>query len=416
VPSRSASLTVLSGSLSVVTAGPRHSEPVTDENTNETTNRPGGAIRSGLLAPRRRAWAIPAAAVVVVAAVVTIPQVAGAAPSLPPKSAAQLLAAVAKADAVPLSGTVVETARLGLPALPETGQSIQPTSLLAGSHTARVWYDGANKSRIALVANLAETDLVRNGRDVWLWTSGANTAQHAQLPAKSGATTPEATTPQMTPQEAAKQALAAIDPTTKVSVDGTASVAGRSAYELVLQPRDPRSLIGDVRIALDSKTYVPLRVQVHAAGATGRSAFETAFTSVSFSKPSASVFTFTPPPGAKVSTLSPGSMSSGPPKPDAMAGDNQSPKVVGDGWTAVLSMPGVDLASAAPKPTTREEHHRDATPSLMATLSKAMTPVSGSWGSGQMLRTKLVTVLLTSDGRLLVGAVTPATLEQAAGA
>jgi outer membrane lipoprotein-sorting protein len=389
---------------------------VTDENTNVPHPAPPTrTTRSRLLATRRRAWAIPAAAVVVVAAVVTIPQVAGAAPSLPPKTAAQLLAAVAKADAVPLSGTVVETARLGLPALPETGQSIQPTSLLAGSHTARVWYDGADKSRLALVANLAETDLVRNGRDVWLWTSGANTAQHAQLPAKkAGTDEPQATTPQMTPQEAAKQALAAIDPTTKVSVDGTASVAGRSAYELVLQPRDSRSLVGDVRIALDSKTYVPLRVQVHAAGATGRPAFETAFTSVSFSKPSASVFTFTPPPGAKVSTLSPDSLSGGPSKPDAMANGNAAPKVVGDGWTAVLSLPGVDLTSAAPKAT--QEHHDEATPSLVATLSRAMTPVSGSWGSGYMLRTKLVTVLLTSDGRLLVGAVTPAALEQAAGA
>jgi outer membrane lipoprotein-sorting protein len=308
----------------------------------------------------------------------------------------------------------VETARLGLPALPETGQSIQPTSLLAGSHTARVWYDGADRSRIALVANLAETDLVRNGRDMWLWTSGANTAQHVQLPARTATETPQAVTPQMTPKQAAQQALAAIDPTTKVSVDGTASVAGRSAYELVLQPRDSRSLVGDVRIALDSKTYVPLRVQVHAAGATGRAAFETAFTSVSFSKPSASVFTFTPPPGAKVSTLSPSSMSGGPSKRDSMATDNAAPKVVGDGWTAVLSLPGVDLTPAATKPT--QDRHRDATPSLAATLSKAMTPVSGSWGSGQMLRTKLVTVLLTSDGRLLVGAVTPAALEQAAGA
>ena len=70
-----------------------------------------------------------------------------------------------------------------------------------------------------------------------------------------------------------------IDPTTKVTVDGTASVAGRSAYELVLAPRDTRSLVGDVRIAVDSKTSVPLRVQVHAAGATGRPAFETTFTS-----------------------------------------------------------------------------------------------------------------------------------------
>jgi hypothetical protein len=43
-----------------------------------------------------------------------------------------------------------------------------------------------------------------------------------------------------------------------------------------------------------------------------------------------------------------------------------------------------------------------------------MTPVSGAFGSGQLLRTALVSVLLLDDGRLLVGAVTPATLEQAA--
>jgi hypothetical protein len=43
-----------------------------------------------------------------------------------------------------------------------------------------------------------------------------------------------------------------------------------------------------------------------------------------------------------------------------------------------------------------------------------MTPVTGSFGSGQVLRTKLVSVLLLDDGRLLVGAVAPQVLEQAA--
>ena len=144
----------------------------------------------------------------------------------------------------------------------------------------------ATKARVALVGDLAETDLVRNGRDVWLWTSGQNTAQHVRLPRRDGArdspSSPIAAE-SLTPQQAAKEALAAVNPTTKVTVDGTASVAGRSAYELVLEPRDSRSLVGDVRIAVDAKTSVPLRVQVHAAGATGRPAFETTFTSVIFS-------------------------------------------------------------------------------------------------------------------------------------
>ena len=43
-----------------------------------------------------------------------------------------------------------------------------------------------------------------------------------------------------------------------------------------------------------------------------------------------------------------------------------------------------------------------------------MTPVSGAFGSGQVLRTKLVSVLLLDDGRMFVGAVKPALLEQAA--
>ena len=118
---------------------------------------------------RRLVWAVPGAALVVVAAAVTLPMTAGASPALPHRSAAQLLVDVSKADGTPLSGTVVETARLGFPALPDvSGTSITPMSLVTGSHTARVWYDGADKARVALVGDLAETDLIRNGRDVWL--------------------------------------------------------------------------------------------------------------------------------------------------------------------------------------------------------------------------------------------------------
>jgi outer membrane lipoprotein-sorting protein len=354
-------------------------------------------------ARRRLVWAVPGAALVVVAAAVTLPMTAGASPALPHRSAAQLLVDVSKASGTPLSGTVVETARLGFPALPDVGgAAITPMSLLTGSHTARVWYDGADKARVALVGNLAETDLVRNGRDVWLWTSGKNTAQHAVLPAKPAEAAAPPSAESLTPQQAAEKALAAIDPSTKVTVDGTASVAGRDAYELVLQPRDTRSLVGDVRLAVDSETGVPLRVQVNAAGSTGRPAFETAFTSVSFAKPSASVFTFSPPPGATVSELG----SSAPSKRDTGGTPEGGPRVIGSGWTAVLETSGVSLPSGGGGEGDQE--------SQLGALTSAMTPVSGAYGHGQLLRTRLVSVLLLDDGRLLVGAVPPAVLEQAA--
>ncbi|MBM0236720.1 hypothetical protein JNW88_05375 [Micromonospora sp. ATA32] len=43
-----------------------------------------------------------------------------------------------------------------------------------------------------------------------------------------------------------------------------------------------------------------------------------------------------------------------------------------------------------------------------------MAKVSGDWGSGRLLTGKLFSVLLTDDGRLLAGAVTPERLYQAA--
>ena len=47
---------------------------------------------------------------------------------------------------------------------------------------------------------------------------------------------------------------------------------------------------------------------------------------------------------------------------------------------------------------------------LLHALLAASTPVHGSWGSGRLLQTKLLSVLVTSDGRILAGAVTPAQL------
>ncbi len=41
--------------------------------------------------------------------------------------------------------------------------------------------------------------------------------------------------------------------------------------------------------------------------------------------------------------------------------------------------------------------------------------MSGAWGSGRLLRTSLVSVLITDSGRTFVGAVQPSVLYAAAG-
>jgi outer membrane lipoprotein-sorting protein len=351
-------------------------------------------------------WAVPGVAVAAIAGGVVLTSAgADAAAQLPPKTAAQLLAGIASAPEHALSGTVVETARLGLPELPGRAAGTSLQSLVTGSHTARVWHDTDGKARISLVGDLAETDVVRNGRDVWLWSSQTNEATHYQLPAESAKTPDAATHAPIDPNTAAERALAAIDPTTQVEVDGTGHVAGQEVYELRLTPRDSRSLVASVRLAIDADTSVPLRVQVFAKGGTDP-AFETGFTSVQFEQPDASVFSFTPPAGAKVTQQalpgSPDRADGGARTPDHPAGsaDEQEPTVVGKGWTAVAVLRGVDVAALG----------KDATAGAILGATKS---VSGAYGSGRLLTTPLLSVLIVGD-TAYVGAVDPSVVEQVA--
>jgi outer membrane lipoprotein-sorting protein len=322
-----------------------------------------------------------------------------------------------------LSGTVVETADLGLPALSGLGSGGTDISkLIAGSNTARVWYAGEDKARVALLGTLGETDVIRNGSDVWMWRSADNSATHYTIPAHTaGKATPKALPAGLpsTPQEAADAALAAIDPSTQVTTTGAASVAGRDAYELVLTPKDSASLVGQVRLAIDAKMHVPLRVEVYAKGANSP-AVRVAFQQISFTVPDAQQFAFNPPAGAKVTTEKPGDLQKEAAKAQAKVqaqakaqakkpSDGSKPTVVGTGWTSVL---------VAKLPTSDATTTKDAKGTAAATvlgLIDSLPKVSGSWGSGHLLSGSLFSALITDDGKVLIGAVAPEKLYEAAG-
>ncbi|GAA3921136.1 LolA family protein [Actinoplanes auranticolor] len=368
-------------------------------------------------------WLVPAAAAVVVigggAAAGTI--VASADPSLPERSAAQLLVDVQNAKVDGFSGTVVQTADLGLPSLPGVTSgagSSEIMNLVAGSNTARVWYAGEDKARLALMGTLGETDVIRNGSDVWMWRSADSSATHFKLPAdKAGKPAKPQALPSgvpSTPQEAADAALAAIDPTTAVTTTGAAKVAGRDAYELVLSPRDTASLVGQVRLAIDAEKHIPLGVDVYAKGANNP-AVRVAFQQVSFEVPDAEQFTFNPPPGTKVTEPSEADIAEERAKattPEAEKAQKEAAegtKVVGKGWTSVLvaKMPKGDDAKAD-NGAAGAAGQLDA---IVGTLPKT----SGTWGSGRLLTSALFSALITDDGRILVGAVAPEKLYEAAG-
>ncbi|MDF2144835.1 hypothetical protein [Knoellia sp. p5-6-4] len=356
--------------------------------------------------PRAR-WAAPVAAVAAVAAGTLVTNLtASADPSLPPRTAAQLLADVQRAQLAYVSGTVVQSADLGLPDLSALGGSgggsASLESVVTGTHTWRVWYGGEKQQRLALVGSLGESDIIRNGRDLWLWSSDEKTAVHYTLPEHGDETggkaapVPDATDLPKTPEEAAERALAALDPTTEVTTSGSAVVAGRDAYELVLKPRNSGSLVASVRISVDAERHIPLRVQAYSTK-LANPAFEVGFTSIDFGRPDARQFAFNPPPGTTVTEKDARTKAdrdtSG--RPDAAA----APKVVGTGWGAVAvgSLPPGALASG--------EGGQQA-----QTMLQSLPRVSGDWGSGRLLGGTLFSAVLTDDGRYAVGAVKPESL------
>lgn len=393
-------------------------------------------------------WLAPVAAVALVgvgAVVTSAAASADDAPVLPPRSAEQLLVDLQQPTTTAFSGEVAVHSDLGLPAVagllggtPDTGV-VPPhaadmvagaatgvpalgglTDLLTGDHTLRVWFDAPERSRVAVVGNRDESDVVRNGTDLWVWQSTGSQVLHATLPTPdepashlpSRSDLPDEVLAQLpkTPQEAAAALLDAVGPTTAVTSESTASVGGRPAYLLVATPTTPGTLVARVVVAIDSETHVPLRLEVYSTQRT-QPAAGIGFTSVSFETPSADVFAFTPPAGATVTEIPDGlkDLPSGTTtKPGDGTGhglaDGARPDVttVGEGWaTVAILTPPAGTADVTPDSP-------DAT-GLLDTLPL----VSGSWGSGHALAGTLFSVLVADDGRVAVGAVPVSALEDA---
>jgi outer membrane lipoprotein-sorting protein len=284
-------------------------------------------------------------------------------------------------------------------------------SLVDGQHTLRVWYAGPDKARISLLGGNAQTDVIRNGSDAWLWSSKSKTATHAKINESDGDHGAPPTGLPTSPQEAADLALKAIDPSTRVSVGRSTKIAGRDAYELNLTPRDHESLVGQVSIAVDATEHVPLRFRVYPA-ASDKAAFEVAFTMISFDRPDDAQFTFNPPAGTKV-TEAADALEAAEGGKDAKALEDkiakeraakpsadQRPTIVGKGWTTVV-MTKLDQKAGDEEP---------AVAGLLGQLPK----VSGAWGSGRLFTSHLATGLLTDDGRVFFGAVSPEKLYEVA--
>jgi len=377
---------------------------------------------------RRARWAAPGAAVAVTAIVVAALQIpaAQASPDLPARTPAQLLASVSSdAKVPPLTGTVVETASLGLPQLPQTGNPTSMASLLTGSHTVKVYYQDANHFRLAIPQPESETDVIADGSKLWLWESTNDSVTEFVAPA--GKSTPPAKklppVQALTPQQAANEVLNAVGKTTLVSVQANVMVAGEPSYQLVLAPKDSRSLVGRIVIAVDGKYGVPLRVQLFAKGASSP-AFQVGYTALQFVAPSPANFDFTPPPGATVDVVN---LSKDEGKSASGGGTQEASGFgsYGKSWLTVVALPQQDLMqgfgsgaeSSGKQPDIAVANGNGVgvtSQELLNALLGSAKPVSGAWGSGTLVTTSLFSMLMTG-GEVYIGAVEPSVLYAAVG-
>ncbi|HUJ07537.1 MAG TPA: hypothetical protein VLX31_15630 [Streptosporangiaceae bacterium] len=278
----------------------------------------------------------------------------------------------------------------------------------------------------------------------------------------------------LSPLQAADRLLALIGPTTRVTVSGTTLVAGRAAYELAIAPRSQQSLIARIVVDVAAKGYLPLRVQVFARGSASPSfSLGFTSLSLARPAMSNFTFTPPPGAHVKVVRL-PSQLAApsfgfpmipskpGGPRPEIRRLPGaQVPalgvRTLGSGWLTVLvlqasqaSARGVPRSPVAapvhgaarvrvlrikPLQARRAVHRKGvaaqsvvgkntgnngggffntgppipASP-LLGVLLKATKAVHGRWGSGRLLRTSLISVLITSKGQVLIGAVTPAVL------
>ncbi|MFI1969437.1 DUF2092 domain-containing protein [Streptomyces cinnamoneus] len=407
-------------------------------------------------AGRRKAvrYAVPVAVAGVAAATIGIGSALANTgdPDLPKISAQDLIAKMAQSDTQRISGSVKISTDLGLPSLPsgmsfgtggkgaghgrdgaEGAPAPSPesklTELAAGTHTLRIAADGPDRQRLSVVERAAEYTVVHNGAEVWAYDSATNTAYHStSSEARKKHEAPKGLG-DASPQELAKKALAAVDDTTAVTVDGTAKVAGRDAYQLAIKPKQGDSTVGAVRIAVDAKNGVPLRFTLSAKSG-GKAVVDAGFTKVDFGKPAQSTFSFTPPKGAKVTEAGAGGKSAdrdhkgklpeGLGLPGGLlgaGGDGSATNVSGKGWSSIVEIKagkGFDKGAVTGKGKSRgaDKGAGDAGALLDGFGSK----VSGDFGSGRVFSTKIINALMTDDGKVYVGAVSKDALVKAANA
>jgi outer membrane lipoprotein-sorting protein len=351
-----------------------------------------------------------------------MPAGAGPTPVLPDITAEALVESVVQAKPAAFGGSVEVNNDLGIPGLGGIPQ------LSDGASSLRMWTDGTGRVRLQVPAGDSEKTFVDDGGTSWLWDSAEQTVQKVPHGALEGQRKPEGVPSD--PVALARDVVSRVQQFSEVTVDGTARVAGRAAYELVLTPKPTeRTVLREVRVAVDAELRAPLRVSVLTNG-TNAPAVQVGFSELEVGPQDAELFSFTPPAGARVTEVDPAGMSDEDKATAEKALGEASPQLLGEGWDVVLvaRAPLGTLAELTGQQGAQQPGERDGrrggewrgpgeqgevdVQGLARQLGK---PVSGPWGSGTLITARVGGVLIADDGRVAAGAVPEQVLVEAIG-
>ncbi|MPY80329.1 MAG: outer membrane lipoprotein carrier protein LolA [Actinophytocola sp.] len=326
--------------------------------------------------------------------VMAMPAGAGQEPELPEMSATELVEATLSADAPAFEGTVAMSNDLGLPPIPGLD--------MANAESARIYHDGDDRARLSLQRGSTEFTAVAGPDGAWTYDSGSNTA--TRYPHEGGL--PRHESELSDPAGTATTIIDHLSETSTITIDGTARVADRDAYELVLTPKpSERTLLREVTVAIDAATKLPLRFEVMPNGSPDP-VVSAGFTEFVVGEQPDELFEFTPPDDAEVTTADPDKASR--PLPEhadpAKAFDDASAglAVTGSGWDTVLTGTLPEDALGAASERLSDQGGTGDPAALLDQLGERFTDGEIS---GHLFTTRAGTGIVTDDGRFAVGAV-----------
>jgi outer membrane lipoprotein-sorting protein len=273
------------------------------------------------------------------------------------------------------------------------------SSPLVKGASGRLWIAKDGRVRLELQAEKGDTEIYYDGKTVTMYDAASNTLYRYTLPAhKDTSTQPDTSTHAQEIPSLVKieEAIAHLKKNANLSEATPSNVGGQPAYTVRVSPKESGSLLGGAELSFDAAHGIPLRTAIYSSTSPSSPVIELAATEVSYGPVEASVFSFTPPSGAKVEDL--GSSTSAPHASGGAADKSSKPTVTshGKGLTTI----GVLESKAGSKTS--------------SSALEGLPKVNINGVSASELRTELGTILTFERSGVryvLGGSVTPTAIE-----